>query len=479
MMSKSHHLVAAEKAHKQRFRMRAMLVALATSLLLVGLGMNASTSNPSREASLFCRHLTIKGGSPSPSSSPPIELTEGVESDKFSVEEDEYKIFFISVPSSSIVTCTTHADYGDLDLYMNRNGEIGVYACISELESSLDESCTISAGPERAYAILYGYDETPDFTVTCTSSPALEPIELMVGVESANYSVVEDEYKSFFINVSSSSIVTCMTDADDGDLDLYMNRNGEIGSYDCFSEFGETSRESCTISAGPEGAYAITYGFFETPDFTVTCTSSPALEPIELMVGVESANFSVEKDEYKSFFINVPSSSSIVTCMADADDGDLDLYMNRNGEIGSYDCISDDPDTSLKICSISAGPGRAYAITHGYAETSNFTVTCTISPSIELTDGVESAKFSAGEGELKSFFINVPSASIVTCTTSADNGDLDLFMNQNGGLDEFDCISDSDTSFERCKISAGPGRTYALTAVLKETSDFTVTCTIG
>jgi hypothetical protein len=225
--------------------------------------------------------------------------------------------------------------------------------------------------------------------------------------------------------------VTCTTDADAGDVDLYMNRNGEIDSYDCFSNSVESSLESCTISAGLERrVYAILQGFVaETFNCTVTCTISTN--------GVKSAEFSLGEGEYKSFFISVPSSSiDLVTCTTDADNVDLDLYMNRNGEIDkTADCNSLSPaDTSLEACTINANPGSVYAIIFGYNETSDFTVTCTSSPSIELTDGVNSTEFSVGYNEVKSFFIIVPSSSNVTCTTDADNGDLDLLMNRDGNV---------------------------------------------
>jgi hypothetical protein len=70
MMSNSHELIAAGKAHGElRFRMRAMVVALTTSVLLVGLGLMAITSTPSRseEIFLFSRNLQTKGGSGSQS----------------------------------------------------------------------------------------------------------------------------------------------------------------------------------------------------------------------------------------------------------------------------------------------------------------------------------------------------------------------------------------------------------------------------
>jgi hypothetical protein len=102
-----------------------------------------------------------------------IELTDGVESAKFSVGAQEFITFFISVPSASTVTCTTDADNGDLDLWMNRNGEPLIFDCVSETETS-SESCTISAGPGTAYAFVFGFEHTSDSTVTCTLSTTTE-----------------------------------------------------------------------------------------------------------------------------------------------------------------------------------------------------------------------------------------------------------------------------------------------------------------
>jgi hypothetical protein len=97
---------------------------------------------------------------------------------------------------------------------------------------------------------------------------------------------------------------------------------------------------------------------------------------------------------------------------------------------------------------------------------------------IELRNGAESDKFSLEPQDMDIFFISVPSSSTVTCTTDADNGDLDLYMNQIGLPESYDCTSDSLLSLESCTISAGPGNTYAFTFAFTQVSDYTVTCTI-
>jgi hypothetical protein len=101
---------------------------------------------------------------------------------------------------------------------------------------------------------------------------------------------------------------------------------------------------------------------------------------------------------------------------------------------------------------------------------------------IELMNGVKSAKFSLDPQlepqKMNIFFISVPSSSTVTCTTDADNGDLDLYMNQIGLPESYDCESQTDFSYESCTISAGPGKAYAFTLAFEKVSDYTVTCTI-
>jgi hypothetical protein len=97
---------------------------------------------------------------------------------------------------------------------------------------------------------------------------------------------------------------------------------------------------------------------------------------------------------------------------------------------------------------------------------------------IELMNGVKSAKFPLQPQDMDIFFISVPSSSTVTCTTDAAKGDLDLYMNQIGLPESYDCESDSQSALESCTISARPGKVYAFTFAFTQVSDYTVTCTI-
>jgi hypothetical protein len=66
------------------------------------------------------------------------------------------------------------------------------------------------------------------------------------------------------------------------------------------------------------------------------------------------------------------------------------------------------------------------------------------------------------------------------CSTTADNGDVDMFLNWDANLEQFDCASETPSSNENCSISVENGTNrevaFALVYASSTTRDFKVSC---
>jgi len=108
-------------------------------------------------------------------------------------------------------------------------------------------------------------------------------------------------------------------------------------------------------------------------------------------------------------------------------------------------------------------------------------------PPIALTDGVPLSGQSGNTGELQQYTLDVAADDSVTCTTSCNNGDADLYLRfgaeaeANPNSTNNECGSYSSNSNESC--SAGPAQTadtlYAAVHAYATYTDLTITCTIN
>jgi len=98
---------------------------------------------------------------------------------------------------------------------------------------------------------------------------------------------------------------------------------------------------------------------------------------------------------------------------------------------------------------------------------------------VNLTNDTFSQNFTMAPEFTRQFYLDVPieNASVV-CMTTADNGDIDLLMNWDGTLDQFECKSETSSSQEMCTMGPGSGTAYATVYSRGTTIDFQVRCTI-
>jgi hypothetical protein len=97
---------------------------------------------------------------------------------------------------------------------------------------------------------------------------------------------------------------------------------------------------------------------------------------------------------------------------------------------------------------------------------------------IELTIAVTSGPYSLIAGAAQQFTLPIPAASMVTCKLTENDGDLDLFMNGDGSLEEFDCAQETESATETCSIEPESGTAYALVYAAAATTDFSITCSV-
>ena len=66
----------------------------------------------------------------------------------------------------------------------------------------------------------------------------------------------------------------------------------------------------------------------------------------------------------------------------------------------------------------------------------------------------------------------------VACTTVTDNGDVDLFLNWNGSLENFECSAEGPSSLETCSMTTknATDTAYAVVYASSATRNVNITC---
>jgi len=93
-----------------------------------------------------------------------------------------------------------------------------------------------------------------------------------------------------------------------------------------------------------------------------------------------------------------------------------------------------------------------------------------------LSDGYHSEDYTMAPGFTRNFYIHVPTKSNVTCSTRAEGGDVNLYMNWGGSVTDFDCSSEGDDSTESCEIGPSQGAAYAWVYSKETTVNFDIKC---
>jgi len=206
--------------------------------------------------------------------------------------------------------------------------------------------------------------------------------------------------------------------------------------------------------------------------------------PIELISATESDAYSIADNDYTIFYMKVTTLSNVV-CTTN---GNLKLMVswgrNRNPNNALY-CESDvqTSATAVESCSSGIATGILYAIVQtSTTSVSDYKVTCTAgedftaAKATQLTSGTATDPVAVAEEATLYYYLDEPTATQVTCTTTATDGDVNLYMAWSDANTSV-CVSQKSTAAETCKLGAGGGKAFAIVFVAAAATDFSITCT--
>lgn len=246
-----------------------------------------------------------------------------------------------------------------------------------------------------------------------------------------------------------------------------------------------------------------------------TITIKPHI--IDLQSGVVYGNQRANSGEVQVYRLRVPADHN-VRCATVGDNGDADLYLQFHHVpfttleffLHGWDCSSVNWDSN-EICTTDS-PGQVSSILYvGLLAMRSYTgvsISCTIRSNsdskvssksrqptpfqneliLELVAGVEFENQKAQRDEVQIYALSAPARSYFHCSSSADNGDADLYLR----FDDFpeiswnstdnDCSSNDDFSDEECTaLLAGTTDTvlYVALHAYEPYHSLSIICSVG
>jgi hypothetical protein len=389
-----------------------------------------------------------------------VELKLGEYSEGYGIPVGAEREFYVDVPTvdaptQSEIMCMTHAEDGDVDIYVSWDGSFRSLECTGESFTS-KEICFVGPHSGRVYVLVSAYLTTTDMTIYCsTVNRASGSLALSDGV-TVDASIGQDILQSYTLDLSDASTLYALgsiecTTTGTGDVDLFMSTSDSFGSSSsCQSQTPRSATESCTLASDASSTISIWLFAVVASDVLLECRIDP-FDAIELTSGQESVGNTVSAGERRHFFLHV-SDPSFASCTTTADNGDLDLYMAW-GNPFEAECNSIESGSN-EFCELPIGTGYVFATAQAYEATSDFGITCTtesVSVTV-LTNGDTVGPFNLESGGTEAFILDVPSTFSVTCNVFADNGDLDLQMKWDDSPG-YDCVSQSTFSMRTKSVS--------------------------
>lgn len=211
-------------------------------------------------------------------------------------------------------------------------------------------------------------------------------------------------------------------------------------------------------------------------------------EDLSVADGISTEPLSLFQGEVQNYmFAGAPG--TLVTCSTAGNNGDADLFMRVDSPPDLSERIfycGGGSSGSNEICSANNLDGTIYIALYAFKAFENVILTCTSSKlvtPISLLDDVASDPISLPSGEEQSFKLDVTPSSRVTCQTTGDSGDADLYVRFNAepfiAAGRFDCQSAGGNSNELCALVT-PGDASVLWATIRAFSsveNVILTCT--
>jgi len=204
---------------------------------------------------------------------------------------------------------------------------------------------------------------------------------------------------------------------------------------------------------------------------------SDTLPEIKLSSGITSNSYQVATDETLTFYLDVEK-PSVVKCELLGSNGGLDLGISWH-KPDQYECMTSGL-TDMLSCTMGFGEGRAYASVYGYANTSNFAITCTaIEVSFtELTSGVKTGPYDIVTDGSLFFSMDVAELSTILCEIDGSSGELNLKM-QWSKISEYGCFAGGDSYGLKCLAGPATGRVFITLHSYDSATNVNIQCTVN
>lgn len=251
-----------------------------------------------------------------------------------------------------VLDCDTRAKSGDVDLYVALDASaLEAPECFSVRFDS-DELCDLVVLPGTQYASVNvnAFTAASDVEVKCRMKGA-ETLKVGVNKKESEVALPANKIKYYKLDAPANTArVSCKTDTDDGDLDLFM-RLGEIpvpfdpDNYDCNST-SPGGDENCELVStdgqdlSGQEIYILMYAFGNVTKGVLECqevlenvaVTRDSAESIDR--GKTKSRFDLLENQKRAFKVNVDSGSLQVWCdsVQHSNVGNLKLYT-RVGDI--------------------------------------------------------------------------------------------------------------------------------------------------
>ncbi|KAL3809805.1 hypothetical protein ACHAXA_010388 [Cyclostephanos tholiformis] len=333
-------------------------------------------------------------------------------------------------------------------------------------------------------AIDYILSGTATPTATATPAPTASA-ELYTG--EISFALSTGFVRQFYMETNANEILTCLTRSEDGDADIYM----KIGSMadttiaennDCIKVsipsnedyFNPFNDEVCSVFVmGPTRVYAAVKAFTSFTNATFKCSSFTMQEASSPISGISSS-----AGDSKYYYIDVDANNRVV-CSTSGNaiifmkvGAPPEHYINYN-----YDCVSI-PNELCSVPVLGATTTRVIIELYARFDFSDLTLTCSVKSPQRYTNPITNMTLS--KNDFVDYYMDITAGMGMSCLTTGQNGDADLFMKVGSMADprSFDCASGDATSSEMCSL--GPvlvlTRVYVAVHAYSAISGITLRC---
>jgi hypothetical protein len=267
--------------------------------------------------------------------------------------------------------------------------------------------------------------------------------------------------------------IHCITDADEGDVDLFLRFNappipdadGQGGRHTC-DNMEYDSEESCLIKAtqgNEERVYVLLLAYMPTHNATLTCHVTPTT----FIVRGVPIDVSVDQEHDALFRLDMEEGEA-VECIASGEE-DIDLYLSVGGipdpRQQEYNCRSALSNNQTEFCSLPAVSGNTklfvYLDAWG-ADVEKATLTCTTVKSLQLD---EEFTVTSEPLEERIYRIDVDRPTSISCWANSSSY-LDLSMvldeipNEDNILRSSSCQSTGTSSMCQLNVLDGSSSVF-------------------